>query len=113
MVYTEIKKKKKKNSFLFYNASESIYSEASKHTVICFVNRFSCNLYDQILLVTNAQAAYTVGGCSFSAACIEHVILKMKALAYKPQTVWKLLHHSIKFNISSLVFVHALQSACL
>ncbi|KAM0939389.1 putative ternary complex factor MIP1, leucine-zipper [Dioscorea sansibarensis] len=44
------------------------------------------------------KAAYTVGGCSFSAACIEHVILKMKALAYKPQTALLLALQKLKLT---------------
>lgn len=33
------------------------------------------------------QVSYTIGGCSFSAAEIEFVILKMKPPAYRPQIV--------------------------
>lgn len=34
-----------------------------------------------------SQAAYTVGGHSFSAAAIEYVILKMKPPVHRPQIV--------------------------
>ncbi|KAK8954431.1 hypothetical protein KSP39_PZI001737 [Platanthera zijinensis] len=41
---------------------------------------------DMKLFTLMQKAAYTVGGHSFSAACIEYVVLKMKPPAHRPQT---------------------------
>ena len=71
------------------------------------------------------QAAYTVGGHSFSAAAIEYVILKMKPPLHRPQIVWhglvlwinyclivphfliKCLH--VKYNQALLLALHKLK----
>ncbi|KAJ0985217.1 hypothetical protein J5N97_003573 [Dioscorea zingiberensis] len=44
------------------------------------------------------KAAYTVGGHSFSAACIEHVILKLKTPGYKPQAALLLALQKLKLS---------------
>ncbi|OAY69367.1 hypothetical protein ACMD2_00928 [Ananas comosus] len=51
---------------------------------------------DMKLFSLMQKAAYTVGGHSFSAACIEYVILKMKLQTYRPQTAFLLALHKLK-----------------
>ncbi|KAH7655297.1 Ternary complex factor MIP1 leucine-zipper-containing protein [Dioscorea alata] len=53
---------------------------------------------DMKLFSLMQKVSYTVGGCSFSAAEIEFVILKMKPPAYRPQIALILALH--KFKIS-------------
>lgn len=49
-----------------------------------------CSLLSYLILVCFApQAAYTVGGHSYTAAAMEYVILKMKPPTHRPQIVYK------------------------
>lgn len=48
------------------------------------------------------QAAYTVGGHSFSAAAIEYVILKMKPPLHRPQIVRTLPNNLIQLTLNLL-----------
>lgn len=61
-------------------------SELTDSCFCCQIPFFwGCN--DLILLECTLQAAYTVGGHSFSATGIEYVILKMKPPVHRPQIV--------------------------
>ncbi|GMY23126.1 isoform 2 of rho gtpase-activating protein 7 [Fagus crenata] len=48
------------------------------------------------------QAAYTVGGHSFTAAAIEYVILKMKPPLHRPQIALLLALHKLKVSDEQL-----------
>lgn len=56
---------------------------------LCFVLLISLLPY-LIPFVLDPQAAYTVGGHSYTAATMEYVILKMKPPMHRPQIVWAL-----------------------
>lgn len=51
---------------------------------------------DMKLFTLMQKAVYTVGGHSFSAACIEYVVLKMKPPAHRPQTALLLALQKLK-----------------
>nr|XP_019707374.1 uncharacterized protein LOC105049243 isoform X3 [Elaeis guineensis] len=53
---------------------------------------------DMKLFSLMQKAAYTVGGHSFSAACIEYVILKMRPPVHRPQTALLLALHKLKVS---------------
>ncbi|XP_065014464.1 uncharacterized protein LOC135642328 isoform X1 [Musa acuminata AAA Group] len=53
---------------------------------------------DMKLFSLMQKAAYTVGGHSFSAACIEYGILKMKPPVHRPQTALFLALHKLKLS---------------
>ncbi|PKA62551.1 hypothetical protein AXF42_Ash012137 [Apostasia shenzhenica] len=53
---------------------------------------------DMKLFTLLQKAAYTVGGHSFSAACIEYVILKMKPPSHRPQTALLLALQKLKVS---------------
>ncbi|KAG1332029.1 hypothetical protein COCNU_02G019970 [Cocos nucifera] len=55
---------------------------------------FWINLYNALIM----HAAYTVGGHSFSAACIEYVILKTRPPVHRPQTALLLALHKLKVS---------------
>lgn len=53
---------------------------------------------DMKLFALMQKAAYTVGGHSFSAACIEYVVLKMKPPVHRPQTALLLALQKLKVS---------------
>ncbi|KAI0518943.1 hypothetical protein KFK09_006380 [Dendrobium nobile] len=53
---------------------------------------------DMKLFALMQKAAYTVGGHSFSAACIEYVVLKMKPPVHRPQTSLLLALQKLKVS---------------
>ncbi|WOL08528.1 hypothetical protein Cni_G17281 [Canna indica] len=53
---------------------------------------------DMKLFSLMQKAAYTVGGHSYSAACIEYGILKMKPPVHRPQTALLLALHKLKLS---------------
>lgn len=56
--------------------------------VLFLSSHFFVALFDSFVLAP--QAAYTVGGHSYTAATMEYVILKMKPPMHRPQIVWAL-----------------------
>ena len=62
-----------------------VFDDLSSHIQKC---KAVADVYIVSHLVFCFQAAYTVGGHSFSAAAIEYVILKMKPPVHRPQIVW-------------------------
>jgi len=61
-----------------------------------FIFSLECVIF---LVICLFQAAYAVGGHSFSATCIEYIILKIKPPAHRPQTVWSFFLFSSLFLI--------------
>lgn len=92
---------------LLITSLNSLYNVMRKKKKLAYHNIMRCKRLTLPLLIT-LQAAYMVGGHSFSAACIEYVILKMKLQTYSPQTVFTL---ALLLYSSNIVIINS--SLCL
>ncbi|XP_059595600.1 uncharacterized protein LOC100253078 [Vitis vinifera] len=72
-----------------------VFDDLSSHIQKC---KAVADVYIVAHLVFCLQAAYTVGGHSFSAAAIEYVILKMKPPVHRPQIALLLALHKLKVS---------------
>ncbi|XP_052181744.1 uncharacterized protein LOC127794574 isoform X3 [Diospyros lotus] len=72
----------------------NIYNALIMHAYLAYgVPRSDLKLFSLM-----QKAAYTIGGHSFSAAAIEHVVLKMKPPAHRPQIALLLALHKLKVS---------------